>query len=338
MLKAPTVVTARVRRGRDFAVVVALAAVAMSGCAPEPVAVRTPEPMRSGRRVTLRVQLREGTRLVVREVPLEDYVTAAALSEVHPAVDEPAAAAIFDVQAVIARTYALANRGRHARDGFDLCSTTHCQLYEPSRLSASRWAQTARDAVARTSGEVLWFAGAPARTVFHADCGGRISSAAAVWGGAAPAYLCGMKDGGAAEGAHAEWIFETTAAALRRALDADPRTAVGASLDRIDVAGRDAAGRAELITLRGTRTFVVRGEIFRDAVTHALGAKSIRSTLFTVQRTGDGFVFSGKGYGHGVGLCQAGAIARLRMGESVESVLARYFPGTKIRRSGIVDP
>lgn len=288
--------------------------------------------MVGGPRITLRVQVREGARLVVREIALEDYVAVTALSEVHPDAGETAAADIYAVQAVIARTYALANRGRHAKDGFDLCSTTHCQLYEPARLTTSRWAATAREAVTRTSGELIWFGGAPARAVFHADCGGRTSSAAAVWGGPAPAYLCGTKDDGPARSAHVDWTFDASVANLRRALNADPRTAVGARLDRIEVAGRDAAGRAELITLRGTQSFVVRGEVFREAIARALGAKSIRSTLFTIRKTRDGFVFSGKGYGHGVGLCQAGALARLRAGESVEEVLAHYFPGTEVRR------
>jgi stage II sporulation protein D len=283
--------------------------------------------------VVLRVQVRDGGRLVVRDVPLEDYVAAAALSEVHPPAGDTAfAARVFEVQAVIARTYALSNRGRHAKDGFDLCSTTHCQLYEPARLDASRWAGAVRDAIGRTSGEALWFAGRPAQILFHADCGGHTSNASAVWGGAAPPYLAGMRDSGPAAAAHTEWTFDATNGALRRALDADSRTAVGDTLDKVEVAGRDAAGRAELITLRGKRAFVVRGETFRDAVTRAFGVRSIRSTLFTVKKTKTGFVFSGKGYGHGVGLCQAGAMARLRAGESPEEVLSFYFPGTTVRR------
>ena len=86
-----------------------------------------------------------------------------------------------------------------------------------------------------------------------------------------------------------------------------------------------------MITLRGARTFVVRGEIFRDAMTRAFGAASIRSTLFTVKKSNDRYVFSGKGYGHGVGLCQAGALARLKSGARVDSVLSHYFPGTTLR-------
>jgi stage II sporulation protein D len=315
-------------------VAVVAALMALSACAPRPVRVMLPPAVdMTTLPGTIRVQVREGTALVVREVALEEYVGATALSEVHPdSNDEGVAERMFELQAVIARTYAVTNRGRHAKDGFDLCSTTHCQLYDPARLRTSRWAPAARRAVQRTSGEVLWFAGRPARVLFHADCGGRTSSAAAVWGGLAPAYLSGATDDGPACGAHNDWTFETRAAALRTALNADPRTAVGAALDRIEVAGRDSAGRAEKILLRGTRTFVIRGEVFREVVTRALGARSLRSTLFTIKQSGDVLVFAGTGFGHGVGLCQAGALARLKAGASPEEVLEHYFPGTSLRR------
>jgi len=311
-----------------------VAAIAVTACVSGPVHVGMPGSASvSARPATIRVQIKDGTALVVRDVPLEEYVATAALSEVHPDLTDAAfAERIFEVQAVLARTYALVNRGRHARDGFDLCSTTHCQLYEPARLRTSRWASTARDAGRLTAGELIWFDGAPARAVFHADCGGHTSDAAAVWGGATFPYLTAEKDGGPADRAHAEWTFEAPASSLRAALNADPRTAVGARLDRIEVGGRDASGRAEQIVLRGTRTFVVRGEVFRDAVTRALGAKSLRSTLLTVKRSRDQFVFSGKGFGHGVGLCQAGAAARIRAGASPDRVLEYYFPGTTLHR------
>jgi len=279
---------------------------------------------------TIRVQVHEAGGLVVHDVPLEQYVETTILSEVHPdAADEPVAERVFEVQAIIARTYAVTNAGRHAKDGFDLCSTTHCQLYEPARLKTSRWVQAAHEAVRRTAGELLWFGDQPARVVFHADCGGHTSDAAAVWGGTAVPYLVGAPD--TCPGDHMEWTFDARAAALLSALDADTRTNLGAALDQIEVSGRDTAGRAELITLRGSRTFVVRGEVFRDVVTRSLGVKSLRSTLFSVKRSGEHFVFSGRGYGHGVGLCQAGAATRIRAGSSPRDVLLHYFPGTSLR-------
>ena len=79
--------------------------------------------------------------------------------------------------------------------------------------------------------------------------------------------------------------------------------------------------------------------MFREVVTRRLGVKTLKSTLFSVKKTRGVFTFSGRGFGHGVGLCQAGAMARLKAGESPEKVLSFYFPGTSvgsgvIRRSG----
>jgi stage II sporulation protein D len=307
-----------------------IAAILLSACGASPARVALPDEA-PARPASVRVQVRTNGGLVVRNVALEDYVMATILSEVDPpTADQRVLERMYEVQAIISRTYALAYRGRHAREGFDLCSGTHCQLYEPSRLRASRWSDLVRQAAERTRGELLWFSDAPAHTLFHADCGGHTSNATSVWGGKSPVYLAGARDGGPASNAHVEWTFDTRLSSLRDALNRDARTAVGARLTGIDIASRDGAGRAERVTVRGSRSVTVRGEIFREVVTRALGVQTLRSTLFTLRRTGDHLVFTGRGFGHGVGLCQAGAFARLKAGESAERVLKFYFPGTKI--------
>lgn len=334
MLTARVLTRLKVRALTVLRVLAVVAPVAVAACAPGPVRVMMPGTAPRAKAATVRLQVKDGSAVVVREIPLEEYVAATALSEVHPPVgDDTVASRMFEVQAVIARTYALSHRGRHAKEGFDLCSNTHCQVYDPARVKTSRWSTAARAAVRKTAGEVLWFAGAPARAVFHADCGGHTSHASAVWGGLGPTYLTGSRDGGPAGKAHAEWTFEPNRAAVHAALNADQRTAVGAKLDRIEIAGRDDAGRAEQILLRGTRTFIVRGEVFRDVLTRRLGVRTLRSTLFSVKKTRDTFLFAGKGFGHGVGLCQAGALARLKAGASSGDVLSHYFPGTQVSRS-----
>jgi stage II sporulation protein D (peptidoglycan lytic transglycosylase) len=73
---------------------------------------------------------------------------------------------------------------------------------------------------------------------------------------------------------------------------------------------------------------VVRGDEFRQVLSRAFGPRAIRSTLFEVRRAGAAFTFSGRGYGHGVGLCQAGALARLRAGATPSDVVRYYYPGT----------
>ena len=178
--------------------------------------------------VTLRVRVIDRTTQTTREVLLEDYVEATVLSEFAPAAgDEAIVESMLEVQAIISRTYALAHVGRHAREGFDLCSTTHCQLYEPGRLRTSRWTAAAAKAVRNTSGLVLWYDGAPAEALFHADCGGRTSSAADVWGGPNPPYLRELDDDGPASDAHVAWRYEASIESVRQALNADQRTEVG---------------------------------------------------------------------------------------------------------------
>jgi stage II sporulation protein D len=280
---------------------------------------------------TLKVQVGHGASSRVVAVPIEDYVAATILSEVDPPeADAKVLERMFEVQAVLTRTYAISHRGRHARQGFDICSSTHCQLYEPDRLRWSKWSALARQAASRTTGQILWFGRGPARAVYHADCGGHTSAATEVWQGEALSYLPSAVDDGPAKAAHASWTFEASRNDLREALNADPRTRVGSDVKAIDIDETDSAGRVERATLRGARTIDVRGDVLRDVLSHAFGVRSIRSTLFTVTRSKDTFVFSGRGFGHGVGLCQAGAMARLQAGQAPSTVLAHYFPGTAL--------
>ncbi len=275
--------------------------------------------------------VKDANRITVRRVPLEEYVRAAIISEFAPGSgDAGVVARMFEVQAVIGRTYALAHRNRHGAEGFDVCATTHCQLFQPARLTTTRWAAQTADAVRHTAGAVLWFDGAPATALFHADCGGRTSEADAVWGGAARPYLVSLIDDGPATAAHAPWRYETTRSALLAALNKDPRTRVGRRLDSMEVLERDSAGRAERVALRGADQRIVRGESLREVLGRAFGARTVRSTWFHVRRSGATFIFEGRGFGHGVGLCQAGALARIRAGHTLADVLGHYYPGTKL--------
>ena len=274
----------------------------------------------------------KGRALVVREVPLEEYVAATALSEVHPDVaDEAVAERMFEVQAVIARTYAVVEpRPPRARTASTSARPRTASSTSPRGCRRRAGRGGARRPCRARPASCCGSPTAPARAVFHADCGGHTSDAAAVWGGSrAGLSHAARRDDGPAGSRTPSGRSTRRAAALRRALNADPRTAVGASLDRIDVAGRDAAGRAEKITLRGTRTFVVRGEVFREVVTRALGAKSIRSTLFTVKKTRDAVRVFGQGLRPRrrplPGRRARAASARAR---ASDGVLAHYFPGT----------
>ena len=138
------------------------------------------------------------------------------------------------VQAVIARTYAVAHLGRHRQQGFDVCDATHCQLYDPARIKTSRFTAVAREAVRETSREVLMYASRPAEALFHADCGGSTTSADAVWGGRALPYLKASPDQQPSL-SHRTWRFAVPFTKLREALNRDTRSRVGTRLDRIEI-------------------------------------------------------------------------------------------------------
>lgn len=278
--------------------------------------------------VWLHVETHQGD---VVAVGLDEYVRGAVLPEAALTGLDPATALrVAQVQAILARTYALANRHRHRDEGFDLCSTTHCQVRRPVVDWPDHLIQLADRAVRSTSDIVVTYGGAPINAVFHSNCGGHTSDAQAVWLGSNPAYLHGLPDPYCRRLTPTPWRFEISTAALARTLNDDTRTAVGDRLDGIVVTDRDQAGRAVHLTLQGQHTVVVRGEQLRAAVVADHGPRSLKSTRFEVRPAGGGFVFEGRGFGHGVGLCQTGAMGRAQAGHSPHDILTHYYPGATL--------
>jgi len=262
----------------------------------------------------------------VATIAIEDYVAGCVAAELGSMpLDARAAAHARDVQAILCRSYALGNLGHHASEGFDVCDSTHCQVYRP--VPATAVGRLSKEAADRTAGLVLKVEGQLVVPVYHADCGGRTSAAEDVWGGLPASYLVSVKDDVCPT--RPAWRFETTvqrlAAALQGASGFDP-----AGLRGVEVDKRDSAGRAAWVRMVGARTVSVRGNDFRAAVIAAFGASSLQSTLFTVARRGSTLVFEGRGNGHGVGLCQAGLIARAARGEQPAAIVAHYFPGATV--------
>jgi stage II sporulation protein D len=232
--------------------------------------------------------------------------------------------------AIAIRTYALKNLGRHTAQGYDFCSTTHCQRYvgstaaTDSRLSA---------AVRATEGQVLLDDhDQPIDAYFGASCGGETANVRDLWGGTPAFYLRGVHDEYCDAGPHAKWTDTISRADLLRALQTDSRTDVGNRLDQVLVSRRDETGRAEFIALDGEHHKIVRGWDFKIIVGRALGWTVLKSSRFEVARSGSNFIFRGRGFGHGLGLCQEGAHVMAARGASYQKILEKYFPGTVVKR------
>jgi stage II sporulation protein D len=264
----------------------------------------------------------------VRPVPLEDYVAGCVLAELgSPRADVASTRRARQVQAILCRSFAVASRGRHGAEGFDLCATTHCQVYRPVPETAA--GRLAREAAADTRGIVLVFDGRSVRPLYHADCGGHTSPAESVWPGPGEPWLVPVEDETCARGAG--WTFEVEVERLGQAL-AGTLPGFRAPLRDVEVASTDVAGRAATLRVIGATVMVVRGDEFRGAVMRAFGAPSLPSTMFSIRRSESRLRFDGRGAGHGVGLCQAGALRLATLGQTPEAILQRYFPGTRLSR------
>jgi stage II sporulation protein D len=278
---------------------------------------------------TVRVGRLDGSARV-RTLPLETYVLATTLSEIAPpASDSATAMRLFEVQAIVARTYVAANLGRHASEGYDVCDSTHCQVVDLDRLARSPWCEVASEAVASTAGLILLYRGQPAETLFHADCGGHTSAADDVWGGEPVPYLRALTDNIGGRAIHQTWQFDAPERGIVGALSRRG-VPVGSAIRALGVTARDPAGRVQQLSISGNEIASMSGEAFRAAVNGVYGAMALRSTWFDVSRRGTAFHFEGHGFGHGVGLCQVGAMARARAGETPRAILAFYYPGTEL--------
>ncbi len=276
------------------------------------------------------IKVRSISENVTRELPLEEYL-AGVLAAESGLEDEIEA---LKAQAVVSRSFALRNLGRHAREGYDFCSTTHCQRFVFLKMKSS----AARRAVDATRGLILsGTLSGPGRVIdayFHASCGGMTANIGTLWGAPAPSYLCGVRDDFCATAPHRRWTQKIPADQLAKALQSDERSNAGARLDSITVTKRDATGRAEIIEIGGARRRLIRGWDFKIIVGRSLGWQMIKSSRFEVLRVGNDFIFRGGGFGHGLGLCQEGAHVAARRGMSYRQILNHYFPGTRLTRAG----
>jgi stage II sporulation protein D len=271
------------------------------------------------------IRVRRVSQGVTDNLSLDEYL-AGVLAGESSVEDQPEA---LKAQAVASRTFAVKNLGRHSREGFDFCSTTHCQRYVAAAGVGKR--TSISQAVLRTSGQILDDAsGRPVDAYFHASCGGMTADVQSLWGITAPPYLRGVADDYCATMPHYRWTDVIGAHRLQEGLRGDPRTDTGSRLDRIEVTRRDHTGRVEWITLEGEQRKMVRGWDLKLIVGRALGWDLLKSSRFEVTRRGSSFVFQGGGFGHGLGLCQEGAHIMGRRGFGYRQILSHYFPGTSV--------
>ncbi len=212
-----------------------------------------------GRESDITVRTADG----ILTLPLEDYVAGVMAGEAGTMKSPEALKAL----SVAIRTYAVKFRGRHKDDGYDFCSTTHCQNFRTKYSS---------DAADATAGEMLWRGGELIEAYYSKACGGTNDK------------YCPREP----------WTSTFTPEELTRALRAEGLK--GPEHWHIDIVERQGQ-RAKLLALGdGVK---ISAESFRLAIGRTLGWNRLKSDLYSVE----GLTFNGRGTGHGQGLCQLGA-------------------------------
>jgi SpoIID/LytB domain protein len=283
---------------------------------------------------------------LVEQVPLERYLQGVVPHEIGAGV--PAAA--LEAQAVLARTWAVRNQHRFVVDGYHLCVDTQCQVYSDPRQAGP----AVRQAIASSRLSVLMASDRPIHAVYHASNGGISAGYEEAWNGPAVPYLRPFADGPSPfpsqfplplsldgltallQNGHQAWGSDHPVFRWRRRLTASQITAAlgqeqGVGVPTaLKVLERGRSGRVLALEVQGTAG---RRVLRLDAIRRTL--RTLPSTLFVLKPAGLGvWELEGGGFGHGVGLSQAGAIDQARRGWSSRRILQHYFPGAELTPLG----
>ncbi len=282
---------------------------------------------------------RKGTLTAVNILDLETYLRGVVPLEIGKLKDPQIEA--LKAQAVAARTYAIANLGRRRDLGFDLYSTVADQVYEGF---SAEWTVADR-AIAETRGMVAIYDGKPIDAFYSSTCGGETESIENAWDSRPVPYLRNVRDRDGRSGDfcrnspvykwRVEWNRKTLENILANRLPGLDRSKAGEfSLRDMDVRKRSPSGRVQVLEIKSNQGMTtLRGDKIRSALRRPIrGQPLLRSTKFDLKIRGDTIVAEGGGYGHGIGLCQTGAIGMAVQGYKHDKILKHYYRGIDLRR------
>jgi len=252
---------------------------------------------------------------VVSELPLEDYLVGVLRAE----ASEKWPLEALRAQAIVARTYAAYHRTlAGSRPYHILASTAHQQYFGRVPSTSPIWG-----AVRETVGQVLLWEGDVFPAFYHTESGGYTEDPRTVFAARNMPALKPVRCEFSAGSPHYYWALDVKLADLGEILRRNDVT-VG-NVVAIDVSERTPSLRAATVTVHGTRSSVrLRGNDFRRMI----GYDTFKSTLFAVAVDTQWARFSGRGYGHGVGMCQWGAKGMAEQGHTARQILEFYYPGT----------
>jgi stage II sporulation protein D len=277
---------------------------------------------------------------LINSVDIEEYLYGVVPSEIGSWASTEAQKA----QAVAARTFVKKNLSRHSSEGFNVCDTEHCQVYGGKSVESYQ----VRNAVNSTKGEVMTYSGSLIYTYYFSCCGGRTANSSDVWGSyysylvsvvddTDEVYDTNESDDFCYNDSNYYWSYSISHTNLETKLKSSSYTRPtnsnsslaenGISTTSVDTSGRIKYFLIQYVNPDEQKQ--VSGTNFR----YAMGTSELKSTLLTsisYDPATKTYTFYGKGSGHGVGMCQAGADYMGRNGYNYKQILKHYYKGVTI--------
>ncbi|MEI6488274.1 MAG: SpoIID/LytB domain-containing protein [Bacteroidota bacterium] len=245
--------------------------------------------------------------VIINNVDLEKYIAGVVQSEAGKNISLE----YYKLQAILCRTFLLSHLIRHEADGFEVCDDVHCQAYidkatEPNVLKA----------VLDTRGLVVVDNDLNLITAaFHSNCGGVTCNSQDVWS-ISTTYLKSVKDTFCLHSPNAHWTRTISLEDWKTYLQLKHKMPMADSLKALVVSSfSQPNGRAIYYTDKDLKLplKMIRSDF------------KLKSTYFSIEQDGDSVRFDGRGYGHGVGLCQEGAMRQASIGYSYKHILNYYY-------------
>lgn len=295
----------------------------------------------------LRIQQASGGGLtVVNRLDMETYLLGVVPREIGR-FDLDIYEAI-KAQAVAARTYAITYLGRRNQQGFDVYATVEDQVYGGAGAENA----TVNRAVRETAGEILTYDGQPITAYYHSTCAGQTAAIDEVWNNAPVPYLVSVRDvdpqGQAYDRSSSRfrweerWTHEQLVSILNRTLADSLRGRRITRIEDMRVLERTPSNRVRRMRIdTDAGSFTVGKDRVRwilPPIRNGNPTGILNSSKFDVALTRSGgrvteIVATGGGWGHGIGMCQVGAMGRARAGQDYRTILRTYYPGTEIRKA-----
>lgn len=247
----------------------------------------------------------------IQKLDLESYIQGVLAGEMSSSWPEEA----LKAQAIAARTYAIMRMSERKDRAYNLTNSINHQVFK--RKSD----QKLEVAVRETRGMILTFDNRPINALFHSTCGGHTTDAKSVWGGSSKAHLKGVVCGFCRSSPHSSWSVAIPLDEFQKKFSRE--------IKGLRILNRSSDGHVTEIQLMGPKPLTISGNDLRMR----LGPMRVKSTLVKdISMLGNKIQISGRGFGHGLGMCQYGAKGMAKAGKVYSQILYHYYPGTTIKR------